>query len=248
MCPNGPEFTALDLDEIRLERLQSIEDRIKQNIKDLKAKLNFHKKKRQTVERDRDLKVRLQRYVTGGAGENDEDEREGLIERNILEQENLFASPIRSVPDKKVNRAAPAPAPAHGLSSPSPSRLIEDKREEKREDDDEKEEEKEDLWQMWNKVASHKIASKKGSGEGMGRGMGEEKAERKKSYQSIRYENKADRKEFLSSMLTEQSKEREEKATEEQWQSRTTATTTAATDPSKRKDQVVELLFPSRSL
>jgi hypothetical protein len=36
-CPNGPEFTALDLDEIRLERLDTIERKIKDNIKLLKV-------------------------------------------------------------------------------------------------------------------------------------------------------------------------------------------------------------------
>ncbi len=235
-CPNGPEFTALDLDEIRLERLQSIEDRIKQNIRDLKAKLNFHKKKRQTVERERDLKLRLQSYVAGEAADDSDDdaergrllpreEKKGPDRTNILEQENLFNSPIRNFPspEKKGRRAQlPVTSP-----SPPPHKLIRDYEEEKEDKEDEKEE-KEDLWKMWDKVATHKTATKTLTQHT------DTAVEKQKSYHSIRYENKANRKEFLSSMMSDP---REEKAddyntammyTESQWQSR----------PSAKKDQV----------
>lgn len=235
-CPNGPEFTALDLDEIRLERLQSIEDRIKQNIRDLKAKLNFHKKKRQTVERERDLKLRLQSYVAGEAADDSDDdaergrllpreEKKGPDRTNILEQENLFNSPIRNFPspEKKGRRAQlPVTSP-----SPPPHKLIRDYEEEKEDKEDEKEE-KEDLWKMWDKVATQKTATKTLTQHT------DTAVEKQKSYHSIRYENKANRKEFLASMMSDP---REEKAddyntammyTESQWQSR----------PSAKKDQV----------
>lgn len=89
-CPNGLEFTALELDEIRLERLTSIERGIRQNIRDLKAKLNFHKDKRKKVQRELDIKNRLQNFAQGH-GDSADGENEF-----IYDQRNY--SPIRSVP------------------------------------------------------------------------------------------------------------------------------------------------------
>jgi len=39
ICPNGPVFTALELDEIQLERLNDIEENIERNIRALQVKL-----------------------------------------------------------------------------------------------------------------------------------------------------------------------------------------------------------------
>ena len=111
-CPNGPEFTALELDEIRIERLQRIEDRIKENIQALKSKLSFHKQKKQKVQKERDLKVRLQSYVLGGragggVGDDISDEESNSIGKrgrrrrypdrsNLFEQESIWtSSPLR---------------------------------------------------------------------------------------------------------------------------------------------------------
>ena len=39
LCPRGPIFTSLDLDEIRLDHLDDIESSLKQNINALKVRI-----------------------------------------------------------------------------------------------------------------------------------------------------------------------------------------------------------------
>jgi hypothetical protein len=195
LFPNGMEFTALDLDEIRLERLSSIESRIRRNIRDLKSKLSFHKDKRKKVERERNMKIQLQGFLnnTNNNHKNNED--------RIYDQEN-FPSP------DKIKRKRTA-------ADPQEERvplIIRDKNNEtgggKEEAEEEQEEEKEDLWQLWNKMATHQKGNNNNNNtenknnsttttEGVGGGGG---GAGNPLYKSIKYENKAGKKSapFLS--------------------------------------------------
>jgi hypothetical protein len=57
ICPQGPIFTSLELDDIRLERYDDIEQGIEENIKLLKDKLAYHRRKKTGVQTDRDIRM-----------------------------------------------------------------------------------------------------------------------------------------------------------------------------------------------
>lgn len=114
--PGGPDFSSIDLDEIRLERLDDIEHGIMQNIKNLQVtifqyyssafifntsilqflqkKLTFHRNKKETIKASRDAK--LFSFISESSKPNEE--HHGLLGRN-WENESpakaAFKSPVR---------------------------------------------------------------------------------------------------------------------------------------------------------
>lgn len=59
LFPRGIQFSAIELDDIKLERLDDIESGIQNNIKVLKDKLTFHRKKKTAVQTERDIKIKV---------------------------------------------------------------------------------------------------------------------------------------------------------------------------------------------
>jgi hypothetical protein len=192
LFPNGMEFTALDLDEIRLERLSSIESRIRRNIRDLKSKLSFHKDKRKKVERERNMKIQLQGFLNNtnnNSHKNNED--------RIYDQEN-FPSPDKT--KRKRTAADPLEERLPLIVRDNETGFLRGEGKGKEEEEEKQEEEKEDLWQLWNKMATHQKGNNNNNTnnstatEGVGGGTGNP------LYKSIKYENKAGKKSapFLS--------------------------------------------------
>jgi hypothetical protein len=88
----------LDLDEIRIEQMTEIEQGIRKNIRDLKEKLSFHRKKKETLKRDRDVKLFIQKHVLGRDEETGSllgRERDDNI-TNVFAEPNNFDSPMRT--------------------------------------------------------------------------------------------------------------------------------------------------------
>lgn len=129
--PDGARlFDSVDLDDIRIDRLNDIENNIKNNIKDLTKKLAFHRVKKKTeVLADRDLRIKLiersaeaddrGRTIYGEAWDYG-DGKDGPPLKDLLKLTTKEAKSIRKEAEEILVKR--------------------------------KEEEKRDLWEIWNEM------------------------------------------------------------------------------------------------
>jgi hypothetical protein len=155
------------------------------------AKLNFNKSKKDKVKREKDLKVSLQSYVEENYGKssnsNNDDEYTNLLFSNT-------ASPVverrgrkRNAQEERSSSTIPLIERRNDDERGRGRGLIEEKETVKGEEVEEEAEEKEDLWALWNKVATHKIANK---GKPVPEEKDDSRAPQQKAYQSIKFGNK----------------------------------------------------------
>lgn len=181
-CPNGPEFTALDLDEIRIEQMTEIEQGIRKNIRDLKEKLSFHRKKKETLKRDRDVKLFIQKHVLGRDEETGSllgRERDDNI-ANVFAEPNNFDSPMRTKKNTNNRNSDEIQSDLRALldKGKASKSLIEDEPPSKEDDD---------MWRLWNKMKDKDKADVKQSVPEQTEAANDSKY----AYKAIKYTNKS---------------------------------------------------------
>jgi hypothetical protein len=80
LCPGGIQFSSLDLDEIRLERLDDVERAIQQDIQKLTSKLQFHREKKMQIQNKQDFRIPAKDFI--------DDETDALLGNEMVDVES----------------------------------------------------------------------------------------------------------------------------------------------------------------
>jgi hypothetical protein len=128
LCPQGPTLSSLDLDEIRLERFDDIERSIKQDMRNLQSKLEFHRGKKAQHQKYHDFRFPTQ-------DNNQEEQR--LLEREGVDFESPVRQLAKSMSQRRREEVRPTELPNSG--SKATDNKVDDG----------------DMWKEWSKHSSN---------------------------------------------------------------------------------------------